>query len=118
MGKALEAKIDRPAGVVRWVTGPGPCWLPASACQTNPLPDNKHAHACMHACTRTCTRPLPDPHLLKTKTWWCRFSHRQGPVEALNAWSRSIGRLLETVEKTCQQIQKESMIHKVPIGAA
>lgn len=49
VGKALEAKIDRPAGVVRWVTGPGPCWLPASACQTNPLPDNKHAHACMHA---------------------------------------------------------------------
>lgn len=39
-------------------------------------------------------------------------------MEALNAWSRSIGRLLETVEKTCQQIQKESMIHKVPIGAA
>ncbi|GAB4818648.1 hypothetical protein N2152v2_005694 [Parachlorella kessleri] len=57
VGKALEAKIDRPAGVVR-------------------------------------------------------FSHRAGPVEALNKWSRSIAKLLETVEKTCQQIQKESMIHK------
>lgn len=60
VGKALEAKIDRPAGVVR-------------------------------------------------------FSHRAGPVEALNKWSRSIAKLLETVEKTCQQIQKESMIHKVTL---
>ena len=45
----------------------------------------------------------------------CRFSHRAGPVEALNKWSRSIAKLLETVEKTCQQIQKESMIHKVTL---
>ena len=36
----------------------------------------------------------------------------------LNTWSKSVGKLLETVERTCQQIQKESMVHKVPIGAA
>lgn len=41
-----------------------------------------------------------------------------GPGEALDSWSGSIGRLLVLVEKTCQQIQKESMVHRVPIGAA
>lgn len=42
----------------------------------------------------------------------------RGPSEALNAWSGSIGKLLALVEKTCQQIQKESMVHRVPIGTA
>lgn len=63
VSKALEAKIDRPAGIVR-------------------------------------------------------FSHRQEPAEALNKWSASITKLLDTVEKTCQQIQKESMIYKIPLGVA
>ena len=43
---------------------------------------------------------------------------RSGPSEALNAWSGSISKLLLLVEKTCQQIQKESMVHRVPIGTA
>lgn len=42
----------------------------------------------------------------------------RGPGEALDSWSGNIGRLLVLVEKTCQQIQKESMVHRVPIGAA
>ncbi|PSC75238.1 26S proteasome non-ATPase regulatory subunit 12 [Micractinium conductrix] len=46
-----------------------------------------------------------------------RFSGRKGPEEALDNWSRNIGKLLGLVEKTCQQIQKESMVHRVPIGA-
>lgn len=37
---------------------------------------------------------------------------------ALAGWVHGIERLLETVEKTCQKIQKESMVHRVPIGAA
>ncbi|EFN56675.1 hypothetical protein CHLNCDRAFT_56118 [Chlorella variabilis] len=45
-----------------------------------------------------------------------RFSKRAGASEALNGWSGNIGRLLVLVEKTCQQIQKESMVHRVPIG--
>lgn len=36
---------------------------------------------------------------------------------ALTGWVHGIERLLETVEKTCQKIQKESMVHRVPIGA-
>lgn len=47
-----------------------------------------------------------------------RFGAARGPGAALNAWSGNIGRLLVLVEKTCQQIQKESQVHKVPIGAA
>ncbi|KAL4423423.1 hypothetical protein ABPG77_010001 [Micractinium sp. CCAP 211/92] len=46
-----------------------------------------------------------------------RFGRRKGPGEALDSWSGNIGRLLVLVEKTCQQIQKESMVHRVPIGA-
>jgi 26S proteasome regulatory subunit N5 len=42
--------------------------------------------------------------------------HCSGPSEVLNGWSGNIGRLLNLVEKTCQQIQKESMVHGVPIG--
>lgn len=88
-----------------------------------------------------------------------RFAPPPSPVDALNAWSANIARLLDTVEKTCQQIQasccdpwssrvlekavsaeaecpavwrhdadahlspvpapfvqKESMVHKIPIG--
>lgn len=45
-----------------------------------------------------------------------RFGSPAGPASALNSWSGNIGKLLELVEKTCQQIQKESMVHKVPIG--
>ena len=35
--------------------------------------------------------------------------------EILNSWSGKIGKVLTLIEKTCQQIQKESQIHKVPI---
>lgn len=45
-----------------------------------------------------------------------RFGHRTGTGEALNKWSGSIGKLLTLVEKTCQQIQKESMVHKVSLN--
>ena len=39
-------------------------------------------------------------------------------MQVLNTWSKSLAKLLDTVERTCQQVQKESMIHKVAIGAA
>ena len=57
----------------------------------------------------TCASPSP--------CCTCRLC-RRCPSEALNSWSGNIGRLLVLVEKTCQQIQKESMVHRVPIGAA
>ena len=44
-----------------------------------------------------------------------QFGARTNAAEALNQWSGSISKLLTLVEKTCQQIQKESMIHKVPL---
>lgn len=46
-----------------------------------------------------------------------RFAKRQDPDELLNKWSNNLAKLLEVVERSCQQIQKESMVHKVPIGA-
>jgi 26S proteasome regulatory subunit N5 len=46
-----------------------------------------------------------------------RFGARKSPAESLNQWSGSISKLLTLVEKTCQQIQKESMVHKVPLDA-
>ncbi|KAG7667361.1 hypothetical protein Ndes2526B_g04126 [Nannochloris sp. 'desiccata'] len=46
-----------------------------------------------------------------------RFGARKSPAESLNQWSGSISELLTLVEKTCQQIQKESMVHKVPLDA-
>lgn len=47
-----------------------------------------------------------------------RFGAARGAGQALNQWSGSVSRLLELVEKTCQNIQKEAMIHHVQIGAA
>ena len=47
-----------------------------------------------------------------------RFAAPQSAAETLDTWSRSISKLLELVERSCQQIQKESMVHKVPIGAS
>jgi 26S proteasome regulatory subunit N5 len=44
------------------------------------------------------------------------FGARRGPGEALNAWSGNISRLLGLVEATCQQIQKESQVHKVELN--
>lgn len=36
----------------------------------------------------------------------------------LNNWSCNISKLLQLVEKSCQQIQKESMQYKIPIGSS
>lgn len=35
----------------------------------------------------------------------------------LNSWACNISQLLDLVEKSCQQIQKESMQYKIPIGS-
>ena len=45
-----------------------------------------------------------------------RFAARRQPDAVLNEWAGRIGKLLEVVDRTCQQFQKESMVHKVPIG--
>ncbi|KAK9826909.1 hypothetical protein WJX81_008396 [Elliptochloris bilobata] len=47
-----------------------------------------------------------------------RFALRRAPAEHLNGWAANIRRLLEVVERATQDIQKESMVHKVPIGVA
>ncbi len=47
-----------------------------------------------------------------------RFAARREPAALLNGWARNIGRLLDIVENATQNIQKESMVHKVAIGAA
>ena len=47
-----------------------------------------------------------------------RFSGPLSAAALLNTWSRSISKLLEVVERSCQQIQKESMVHRVPIGSS
>lgn len=47
-----------------------------------------------------------------------RFAKRQEPDELLNKWSNNLAKLLEVVEHSCQQIQKESMVHKVPISSS
>lgn len=45
-----------------------------------------------------------------------RFGKKQRPDDILNNWSTNIDKLLELVEKSCQQIQKECMVHKVPLS--
>lgn len=45
-----------------------------------------------------------------------RFAARQEPDLVLNTWASNISKLLQCVEKASQQIQKESMVHRVPIG--
>ncbi len=47
-----------------------------------------------------------------------RFEKLPNPDNLLNDWAGRISKLLELVERSCQQIQKESMVHKVPIGAS
>ncbi|EFJ46461.1 hypothetical protein VOLCADRAFT_105455 [Volvox carteri f. nagariensis] len=44
----------------------------------------------------------------------------QSPEEQLNSWGGNIARLLELVDKSCQLIEKEAMVHKVALstGAA
>jgi hypothetical protein len=41
----------------------------------------------------------------------------QAPEDLLNGWANNIGKLLGLVEKACQQISKEAMLHKVNLGA-
>jgi len=47
-----------------------------------------------------------------------KFGGPQSAASSLNTWSRSISKLLDLVERSCQQIQKESMVHRVPIGSS
>lgn len=44
------------------------------------------------------------------------FGRKQKPDEILNAWANNISKLLDLVEKSCQQIQKEAMVHQVTLG--
>lgn len=44
-----------------------------------------------------------------------RFGSTMSNNESLNSWSSKIEKVLNLVEKTCQQIQKESQIHKVTL---
>ena len=44
-----------------------------------------------------------------------RFGLTMSNNESLNSWSSKIEKVLNLVEKTCQQIQKESQIHKVTL---
>lgn len=44
------------------------------------------------------------------------FGGSQAPDSILNEWSTNTSKLLDLVEKSCQQIQKESMQYKIPIG--
>ncbi len=46
-----------------------------------------------------------------------QFGKRQEPEELLNSWAGNIGKLLNLVEKSCQQISKECMLHKVQLEA-
>ena len=45
-----------------------------------------------------------------------RFAQRREADAVLGGWAANIARLLDLVEKSSQQIQKESMVHRVPIG--
>jgi len=47
-----------------------------------------------------------------------RFAKRQDPDELLNKWSNNLAKLLEVVERSCQQIQKESMVQRFPLVPA
>uniref|UniRef100_A0A061QT58 26S proteasome regulatory subunit N5 n=1 Tax=Tetraselmis sp. GSL018 TaxID=582737 RepID=A0A061QT58_9CHLO len=49
---------------------------------------------------------------------YVRFNSKVEPSEILNSWSRNMCKLLNLVEKSCQQIQKEAMQHKVHIGSS
>lgn len=44
-----------------------------------------------------------------------KFGATPSKSDILNAWSGKIKKVLTLLESTCQQIQKESQIHKVPI---
>jgi 26S proteasome regulatory subunit RPN5 C-terminal domain len=46
-----------------------------------------------------------------------RFSKPGAVAEVLNGWSKNISSLLNLLDKATQQIQKELMVHRVPIGA-
>ena len=47
-----------------------------------------------------------------------RFGAREEPEDALNAWASNISRLLDLVEKSTMNIQKEAMTHKVEMVSA
>ncbi len=44
------------------------------------------------------------------------FGKAKEPEELLNSWAGNISKLLNLVEKSCQQISKECMLHKVQLS--
>ncbi|GFR44258.1 hypothetical protein Agub_g5460 [Astrephomene gubernaculifera] len=46
------------------------------------------------------------------------FAPAQRPEEQLNGWAGNIARLLGLVDKSCQLIEKEAMVHKVGLATA
>lgn len=47
-----------------------------------------------------------------------RIGARKAAEDALNGWAGNISKLLDLVEKACQQISKEAMVAKVALGGA
>lgn len=47
-----------------------------------------------------------------------RFGPPLAPEQLLNSWAGNIDKLLSLVEKSCQQIQKEAMVHKVIMASS
>ena len=45
------------------------------------------------------------------------FHKRTEASDILNGWSRNMAKLLDLVDKSCQQIQKDAMTHKITIGS-
>jgi 26S proteasome regulatory subunit N5 len=43
------------------------------------------------------------------------FLSKQDSNDVLNSWAVNIEKLLELVEKSCHQIHKETMVHKVTL---
>jgi 26S proteasome regulatory subunit N5 len=46
------------------------------------------------------------------------FRKRAEASDILNGWSRNMAKLLDLVEKSSQQIQKDATTHKITIGAS
>lgn len=112
----LAARIDRPAGVVVFGKATGPSDAARRAAEARAREDALDAVGGAIAGPARGATPLSAGASARAAAVAAAVAPE--PTEALDQWGRNVSSLLALLDSTCQLIERESMVHRVPIPGA
>lgn len=112
----LAARIDRPAGIVVFGKASGTSDAARKAAEARAREDALDAVGGALAGPARGVTPLSAGASARADAVAAAVA--QEPTEALDQWGRNVSSLLALLDSTCQLIERESMVHRVPIPGA